>query len=56
MLKRLLLPTVAVVFALGMGYADQSRSKITIPVTKTSPTSGKQMYASYCAPCHGVEG
>lgn len=56
MLKRLLLTTVAVVFALGMGYADQSRSKITIPVTKTSPTSGKQMYASYCSPCHGVDG
>ncbi len=56
MLKRLLLTTVAVVFALGMGYADQSRSKITIPVTKTSPTSGRQMYSSYCAPCHGVDG
>jgi mono/diheme cytochrome c family protein len=56
MLKRLLLTTAAIMFALGMGYADQSHSKITIPVTKTSPTSGKQMYSSYCAPCHGVDG
>lgn len=56
MLKRLLLTTVAMVFAIGMGYADQSRSKITIPVNKTSPTSGHEMYANYCAPCHGVDG
>ncbi|MDR3737483.1 MAG: cytochrome c [Terracidiphilus sp.] len=56
MLKRLLLTTVAVAFAIGMGYADQSRSKITIPVTKTSPTSGHEMYANYCAPCHGTDG
>ena len=56
MLKRLLLTTVAMVFAIGMGYADQSRSKITIPVNRTSPTSGHEMYANYCAPCHGVDG
>ncbi len=56
MLKRLLLTTAAILLALGMGYADQSRTKIPIPVNKTSPTSGKQMYSSYCAPCHGVDG
>jgi len=27
-----------------------------IPVNKTSPVDGKQMYTSYCAPCHGVDG
>lgn len=56
MVKHLLLTTLAVACAIGMGYADQSRNKITIPVNKTSPTSGLQMYASYCAPCHGVDG
>lgn len=56
MFKRLLLTTAAITFALGVSYADQSRSKITIPVNKTSPTSGRQMYSSYCAPCHGVDG
>lgn len=56
MLKRLLLISLAAAVAVGMGYADQSRSKIVIPVNKTSPTSGKQMYTSYCAPCHGVDG
>lgn len=56
MLKRLLLTTIAVTFALGMGYADQSGKKITIPVDRTPATSGKQMFTSYCAPCHGVDG
>jgi mono/diheme cytochrome c family protein len=39
-----------------MGYADQSKTKLIIPVDKTNPTDGKQMYTSYCAPCHGVDG
>ncbi|HUN86932.1 MAG TPA: c-type cytochrome [Terracidiphilus sp.] len=56
MLKRLLLISLAAAVAVGMGYADQSRTKIIIPVDKTSPTSGKQMFTSYCAPCHGVDG
>ena len=56
MLKRLLLTAMAVTVVLGMAYADQTSGKVTIPVDKTSPTSGKQMYSSYCAPCHGVDG
>ncbi len=56
MLKRLLLTTLAAVFTVGVGYADQSHAKVTIPVNRTSPTSGKQMFTSYCAPCHGVDG
>jgi mono/diheme cytochrome c family protein len=39
-----------------MGYADQSNAKVTIPVNQTPATSGKQMFANYCAPCHGVDG
>ncbi len=56
MLKHLLLTALAAAFAVSMGYADQSNRKVTIPVTKTSPTSGRQMFSSYCAPCHGVDG
>jgi mono/diheme cytochrome c family protein len=56
MLKRLLLTALAVAFAISVGYADQSNGKIVIAVNKTSPTSGKQMFTSYCAPCHGVDG
>jgi cytochrome c len=56
MLKRFLLVTLALAVATGLGYADQSTSKVVIPVNRTSPTSGKQMFTNYCAPCHGVDG
>jgi mono/diheme cytochrome c family protein len=56
MLKRLLVTAVAATLAVGMSYADQSNAKVTIPVNRTAATSGRQMYASYCAPCHGTDG
>ena len=56
MLKRLLVTAVCSALMVGMGYADQSKGKVTIPVGKTTANSGKQMYANYCAPCHGVNG
>ena len=56
MLKRLLVVAAAASIALTMSYADQSNNKLVIPVTKANPTDGKQMYASYCAPCHGADG
>ena len=47
----------ATVFAASTGHADQSkRNAVTIPAPRTTPISGKQMYASYCAPCHGATG
>ena len=27
-----------------------------VPVTYTSPSSGKEMYTAYCASCHGTDG
>jgi mono/diheme cytochrome c family protein len=54
MFKQVLLTAMTAALAVSMGYADQSSSKVILPVSKTTPTSGKQMYASYCAPCHGV--
>jgi mono/diheme cytochrome c family protein len=61
MLKNLFLTIAAAIIADGAcagaaGRADQSNSKLTIPAQKTTPVSGKQMYVSYCAPCHGVNG
>jgi mono/diheme cytochrome c family protein len=56
MLKRLLVTALTATLAVGMSYADQSNAKVTINVNKTAATSGKQMYANYCAPCHGVDG
>jgi mono/diheme cytochrome c family protein len=29
---------------------------VPVPIKPTSPASGKQMYATYCAVCHGVKG
>jgi mono/diheme cytochrome c family protein len=56
MLKRLIYLAAAATLLLAAGYADQPKGKVTIPVQKVSPTDGKQMYKSYCAPCHGIDG
>ena len=56
MLKRILITTMGVIVAAGVACASQNSARVTIPVGKTSPTSGQQMFASYCAPCHGVDG
>ena len=56
MLKRLLVIAVTATFAAGMGYADRSKTAVIIPVNRTAPTSGSQMYSNYCAPCHGQDG
>jgi mono/diheme cytochrome c family protein len=56
MSKHLFLLALAVVFCLAVGYGEKANTKITIPVNKTDATNGKQMFASYCAPCHGTDG
>lgn len=56
MLKSLLVAGMAALVAVSLGFADQSESKLVIPVNQTAPTNGKQMYTNYCAPCHGTDG
>ena len=56
MLKSLLVTAVAALLAASLSFADQSQSKVVIPVNRTSPINGKQMYTNYCAACHGVDG
>jgi mono/diheme cytochrome c family protein len=56
MLKQLFVAAITVVLAAGVSHTDQSNAKVSIPVNKTEATSGRQMYASYCAPCHGLDG
>ena len=56
MLKSLLVAGIAGVLAVSLSFADQAQPKVVIPVNKTAPTDGKQMYTSYCAPCHGTDG
>jgi len=55
-MKRLLVIAMTAAMAASMAYANQPNAKVTLPVNKTEATSGKQMFASYCAPCHGVDG
>jgi mono/diheme cytochrome c family protein len=55
MLKRLLFFAMAASVVLALGFADQPNGKVVIPVNKTNPTDGKQMFTSYCAPCHGAD-
>jgi mono/diheme cytochrome c family protein len=57
MLKNLFIATLAAAIAAGIGYADQSANKkVVIPVSKTPADSGRQMFTSYCASCHGEYG
>jgi mono/diheme cytochrome c family protein len=56
MLKSLLVAAVAATLAASLSFADQSQSKVVIPVNKTAPNNAKAMYAEYCAPCHGADG
>lgn len=45
------------VSAVGMAQYQQPKTTIKqAPITPTSPTSGAEMYKSYCAACHGASG
>ena len=54
MFKRLLFAASFAGIVLSFGFAQQST--VTIPAAKTPAYDGKQMFMSYCAPCHGVDG
>jgi mono/diheme cytochrome c family protein len=44
-------------FAIILGAQEQPKSEIKhVPIKPTSPASGAEMYKSYCAVCHGVDG
>jgi mono/diheme cytochrome c family protein len=45
------------VFALGQAAPAPSTPTVKhVPITRTPSTSGKEMFKSYCAVCHGVDG
>jgi mono/diheme cytochrome c family protein len=56
MSKRVFFALIAATLAVSFGFAGQSNATVNIPVNSTKPTDGKQMFTSYCAPCHGVNG
>ncbi len=39
-----------------LGYSQQRPKIIHAPASNTDPTSGIDMYRSYCAVCHGLDG
>ena len=49
--------TVALV-AQGTATPQETQEKTVkkVPITRSDPTSGKQMYKDYCAACHGIDG
>jgi len=56
MLKHLAVIAMIALLPASMYCANQTTPKVTIPLTRTTPTSGQQMYSNYCTPCHGQDG
>lgn len=56
MVNRIIIAAIAVLLATNAVAANQPKDKVSIQVGKVSANNGKQMYTSYCAPCHGVDG
>lgn len=56
MTRRRLFPIIFLLVQLGIPAAAQQPEIKRGPIHYTSPTSGKEMFMSYCAVCHGKEG
>jgi mono/diheme cytochrome c family protein len=60
MFKKSVILLATLVAAAGLCLAqDQTATKPAVkqtPIKQTSPASGKEMFAAYCAPCHGADG
>lgn len=50
------LAVLAIALTPGLGTAQQPTNVKAVPIVQSDPSSGKQMYTDYCAPCHGREG
>lgn len=47
---------MAAVFSAGLVIAAEQTGKLKIEVGRAPVTDGRQLYASYCASCHGMDG
>ena len=58
--KVVLMFTALMVFTCTVAAQDQTQDSQKVikhvPIQSTSPVSGKDMYAAYCAVCHGTDG
>jgi mono/diheme cytochrome c family protein len=49
--------TIVLAMATMAGAQDQAKTEIKhVPIKRTSPASGAEMYKTYCAACHGLDG
>jgi mono/diheme cytochrome c family protein len=56
MRTRILNTLLVTVIAGGVLTAQEKPTIKTVPLEPTSPVSGKEMFAAYCAACHGPNG
>jgi mono/diheme cytochrome c family protein len=56
MFIRCVFPIVGLMICLTVVGASQQKEIRHVPVKATSPALGHEMYAAYCAVCHGVDG
>jgi len=56
MLVRSIFAIVGLTVCLAVFGASQQKEIRHAPVKPTSPASGQEMYTTYCAVCHGVDG
>ena len=56
MFTRAVIALVALVVAFAILGADTPTTIKKIQPSRTSPSSGKDMFATYCAVCHGTDG
>ena len=47
---------VAAVLLVAIPAGAQTTTVKLVPITYTNPSAGDQMYAKYCASCHGIRG
>ena len=52
----LFLPVFAAALLVATAGWAQEKTVKKVPIVQSNPTSGKQMFADYCAPCHGLSG
>lgn len=52
----LVLPALAVLVCSGAAQNQPKKNIEHVPVKPTSSASGKEMFVSYCAVCHGTDG